>query len=169
MNIEEMVKQKIYLIRGQKVMLDRDLAELYGVSTKVLNQAVKRNTGRFPADFMFRLTNKEKDKLVTNCDRFKTLKHSTVTPSVFTEHGILMLSSVLNSEHAIQINIAIVRIFIKLREIFFNHKKLAIKLNELERKVEDHDKEIEAIFDVIRELMEPVPQKPKGKIGFCND
>jgi hypothetical protein len=163
--IEEAVERKIYLIRGRKVMLDRDLAELYKVSTKVLNQAVKRNTKRFPPDFMFRLTDEEKNELVTNCDRFSALKHSTVTPNVFTEHGILMLSSVLNSEHAIQVNIAIMRVFVKLREVISGYKELAVKLNELERKIEKHDNEIKAIFDAIRQLM-LAEEKPKRKIGF---
>ena len=163
--IEEVVKGKIYLIRGRKVMLDRDLAELYKVSTKVLNQAVKRNTKRFPPDFMFRLTDEEKNELVTNCDRFSTLKHSTVTPSVFTEQGVAMLSSVLSSERAIQVNIAIMRVFVKLREIISGYKELNAKLNELEQKIGKHDNEIKAIFDAIHQLM-AVDDKPKRKIGF---
>lgn len=159
------IEQKIFNIRNQKVMLDRDLAELYRVATKVLNQAVKRNIKRFPDDFMFKLTQPEKNELVTNCDRFKTLKHSTVTPYAFTEQGVAMLSTVLNSERAIQVNIAIMRAFVKLREILSTHKELAHKLSQLERKIEKHDDEIKLIFEAIRQLMSPdVPKK--GKIGF---
>jgi len=168
--VEEMVGQKIYLIRGRKVMFDSDLAELYGVPVKVLNQAVKRNISRFPNDFMFTLNKEEADGLrsqIVTLEKGRG-KYSKYLPNVFTEHGILMLSSVLNNEHAIQVNIAIMRIFIRLREVFSNHKELAIKLNELERKLEKHDKEIKAIFDVIHQLMEPISQEPKRKIGFHN-
>jgi hypothetical protein len=108
---------KIVKVRGEKVLLDRDLAELYGVTTKVLNQAVKRNARRFPSDFMFRLTREERDELVTNCDRFQPLKHSTATPHAFTEQGVAMLSSVLNSERAIEVNILIMRAFVRLRRM----------------------------------------------------
>ena len=161
----ENIESRIFLIRGQKVMLDRDLAGLYGVATKVLNQAVKRNTKRFPDDFMFKLTPSEKNELVTNCDRFKILKHSTSTPFAFTEQGVAMLSSVLNSERAVQVNIAIMRAFVKLREMLSTNKELAHKLEQLERKIEKHDEEIKLIFDAIRQLMAP-PEPKKRKIGF---
>jgi len=161
----ETIEQRIFRIRRQKVMLDRDLAGLYGVATKVLNQAVKRNIKRFPEDFMFKLAQTEKDELVTICDRFKTLKHSTVTPYAFTEQGVAMLSSVLNSGRAIQVNIAIIRAFVKLRELLSTHKELAHKLTQLERKIEKHDEEIKLIFDAIRQLMSP-PISKKKKIGF---
>lgn len=161
----EAIEQRIFNIRGQKVMLDRDLAELYGVATKVLNQAVKRNIKRFPYDFMFKLTQPEKNELVTNCDRFRTLKHSTVTPYAFTEQGVAMLSTVLNSELAIQVNIAIMRTFVKLRQLSYTHKELAHKLNELERKIGKHDEDIKIIFEAIHQLMTP-PEKPRRKIGF---
>ena len=161
----EAIEQRIFNIRNQKVMLDRDLAELYGVATKVLNQAVKRNVKRFPGDFMFKLTQPEKNALVTNCDRFKTLKHSTVTPYAFTEQGVAMLSTVLNSDRAIQVNIAIMRAFVKLREILSTHKELVHKLEQLERRIEKHDDEIKLIFDAIRQLMIP-PEIKKRKTGF---
>lgn len=161
----EVVERKIFLVRGQKVMIDRDLAELYRVATKVLNQAVKRNIKRFPEDFMFTLTLSEKNELVTICDRFRTLKHSTVTPYAFTEQGVAMLSSVLNSERAVQVNIAIMRAFVKLREMIYTNKELAHKLEQLERKIEKHDEEIKLIFDAIRQLMTP-PETKKVKIGF---
>lgn len=161
----EVVERKIFLVRGQKVMIDRDLAELYMVATKVLNQAVKRNIKRFPEDFMFTLTLSEKNELVTICDRFRTLKHSTVTPYAFTEQGVAMLSSVLNSERAVQVNIAIMRAFVKLREMIYTNKELAHKLEQIERKIEKHDEEIKLIFNAIRQLMTP-PETKKVKIGF---
>ena len=130
----ERIEKVIFLIRGQKVISDRDLAELYEVTTKALNQAVKRNERRFPTDFMFRLTKGEKEELVTNCDRFQTLKHSSALPSAFTEQGVAMLSSVLNNERAIQVNIMIMRAFVRLRKMLSSHAELARKLEELEKK-----------------------------------
>ena len=161
----ERIENKILLIRGQKVMLDRDLAELYGVPTKVLNQAVKLNNERFPTDFMFGLTKAEKDELVTNCDRFNSLKHSTVLPFAFTEYGALMLASVLNSQRAIEAGIYVVRAFVHLKEILLSHKELAQKLKELEYKIETHDEQITAIFEAINQLLSPLPAT-KRKIGF---
>jgi hypothetical protein len=114
-------------------MLDRDLADLYGVSTKALNQAVKRNGRRFPPDFMFQLSKEEKGELVTNCDRFKKLKHSSVLPRAFTEQGVAMLSSVLKSQRAIEVNIAIMRTFVRLREMLASHSELARKLAAFKR------------------------------------
>jgi hypothetical protein len=158
----EIIEKKILLIRGQKVMLDADLAELYGVATKVLNQAVKRNSKRFPPDFMFQLTLYEKNELVTVCDRFKNLKHSSVLPRAFTEQGVAMLSTVLNSERAIEVNILIMRAFVILREMIASHKDLARRLDELEQK---YDGQFKIVFEAIRQLMAP-PVKPKRKIGF---
>ena len=148
--VPEIIENKIFLIRGQKVMIDRDLAQLYEVTTKALNQAVKRNRSRFPGEFMFRLTMKEKNELVTNCDRFANLKHSTSLPYAFTEHGVAMLSSVLNSDRAIQANIAIIKIFIRLREILGSHKALAEKIKLLEKK---YDSQFRVVFEAIRQLM----------------
>lgn len=164
----EVVEEKIFLIRGHRVMLDRDLAGLYGVETKVLNQAVKRNMKRFPKDFMFQLTPSEKSELVTNCDRFKTLKHSTSTPFAFTGQGVAMLSSILNSDRAIEVNIAIMRVFVKLREMIATNKDLAHKLDQHERKIERHDEEIRLIFDAIRQLMTP-PEPKRKRIGFLQE
>jgi len=160
-----LIKEKILCIRGHRILLDKDLAQLYGVTTKVLNQAVKRNTRRFPKDFMFRLTENEKSKLVTVCDRFKSLKHSVATPAAFTEQGVAMLSSILRSKRAIQMNIAIMRIFVKLRHIPSTSKELVYKLNQLEGKIEKHDAEIRAIFEAIQQLIS-VPDKPKRQVGF---
>jgi hypothetical protein len=161
----ETIASKILFLRNEKVLLDRDLAELYGVSTKALNQAVKRNVRRFPPDFMFRLTKKEKDELVTNCDRFQPLKHSSVSPRAFTEQGVAMLSSVLNSERAIEVNIAIVRAFVHLRKMIVSHKELAKKLQELEHHIKNHDEEIQAIFEAIQQLIS-LPEDSRKKIGF---
>ena len=160
--VSEVIENRIFFIRGQKVMVDRDLAQLYKVTTKVLNQAVKRNANRFPREFMFRLTGKERNELVTNCDRFASLKHSTSLPCVFTEHGVAMLSSVLNSEQAIQVNIAIIKTFIKLREIVSSYKKLSEKIRSLEKK---HNAKFKVIFEAIRRLMTE-EEKPKHGIGF---
>ncbi|MCK5243076.1 ORF6N domain-containing protein, partial [bacterium] len=138
----ERIEQKIYFIRGKKVMLDRDLAELYGVTTKALNQGVKRNKGRFPADFMYQLSDAEKDELVTNCDRLQNIKHSSVLPYVFTENGVAMLSSVLKSARAVRINIQIMRTFTKLRELISMNKDLFQRLNRYDAHLAKHDKEI---------------------------
>ncbi len=152
----EVVATMILVVRGQKVMIDRDLAELYGVSTKALNQAVKRNSARFPSDFMYKLTISEKIELVTNRDRFRMLKYSTSLPHVFTQEGVAMLSSVLNSERAIEVNIAIMRAFVKMRELLLTHKELTERIVELERRYSTHDQKIIAIFEVIKQMLEPM-------------
>ena len=160
----EAIESKIYLIRGQKVMLDRDLAELYEVSTKVLVQAVKRNVNRFPRDFMFRLENQDvaglRSQIVTlNQGRGK---HRKYLPYAFTEQGVAMLSSVLNSDRAVEVNIQIIRVFVQLREMIASHKDLAKRLNELEKK---YDAQFQIVFDAIRELIVP-PDEDRRKIGF---
>lgn len=156
----EVVERKIYLLRGQKVMLDRELAELYGVETRVLNQAVRRNIKRFPSDFMFSLTREE----IMNLSQTVTSSRIKHAPNVFvfTEQGVAMLSSVLKSERAIQVNITIMRAFVKFREMIASHKDLAKRLNELEEK---YDAQFKIVFDAIRGLMTP-PVRPRRKIGF---
>jgi hypothetical protein len=164
----ERIKRSILLIRNQKVMLDRDLAQLYGVETRALNQAVRRNIDRFPEDFMFRLTREE----IMRISQFvissahpgiKTLKFSK-NVMAFTEHGVAMLSSVLNSPRAVQVNIQIMRTFAKLLEIISQHKDLARRLDELEKK---YDAQFRVVFDAIRQLMAtPEPEPPKRRIGF---
>lgn len=161
----ENIESRIFLIRGQKVMIDRDLAELYGVETKNLNRQVKRNIHRFPEEFMFQLTIEERDQLVTICHQFKTMKHSSSHPYAFTEHGVAMLASVLKSDRAVKISINIIKAFVKLREMLSTSKELAYKFAELEQKIERHDEEIKAIFDAIRQLMAP-PEPKEKKIGF---
>ncbi|MGC2064061.1 MAG: ORF6N domain-containing protein [Thermodesulfovibrionales bacterium] len=156
----ELIERKIYLIRGHKVMLDRDLAELYGVETRVLNQAVRRNLDRFPEDFMFALTRDE----IMNLSQIVISSRIKHAPSVFVfmEQGVAMLSGVLNSGRAIQVNIAIMRTFVKLREMLSTHKDLARKLAGMENK---YDSQFKVVFDAIRQLMKP--EEPKKKpIGF---
>jgi len=158
---QEIIEQKIFLIRGKKVILDRDLALLYGIETKVFNQAVKRNLKRFPEDFMFQL-NWEEAQLSRS--QIVTLKGKNIKylPYAFTEHGILMLSSVLNSDKAIEVNIQIMRTFTKLRELILVHKDLRIKIEDLEKK---YDSQFKIVFTALRKLIDP-PQKPKTPIGF---
>jgi len=171
----EVIATRIMELRGKKVMLDRDLAKLYGVPAKVLNQAVKRNIKRFPIDFMFRLSWGEAESLrsqfatLNSRSQIVTLKQGKnikYLPYAFTEHGVAMLSSVLNSERAIQVNILIMRAFTKLREIFLTHKDLAAKIGALEKKYAEHDETIKTIFEAIKHLLEPPPVKEKRIIGF---
>lgn len=164
-SVPALIANRILLIRGFKVMLDADLAELYGVPTKVLNQAVRRNIERFPADFMFQLTKVEKQEVVTNCDHLARLKFSPTTPFAYTEHGALMLGNVLKSERAIEVSLLVVRTFIQLRELLSTHKELADKLDAIERKVGSHDQAIAGLIDAIRQLMTPLAQD-KRPIGF---
>lgn len=165
----ERIENRIYLIRGQKVILDRDLAELYGVKTFVLNQAVKRNRERFPEDFMFSLTREEilsiSQFVISSSGRPDDTLKFAKNVNAFTEQGIAMLSGVLHSKRAILVNIAIMRAFIRLRQILSTHKELAQKLSELETRVEKHDSAIMAIFEAIRRLMVPA-EEPGKKIGF---
>jgi hypothetical protein len=163
----ERIEQAILLLRGQKVMLDADLAKLYGVSTKRLNEQVKRNRARFPEDFMIQLTAKEKVEVVANCDHLKRLKFSPTRPYAFTEHGAIMVASILNTRRAIDASVYVVRAFVRLRQLLATHKELAHKLAELERKVETHDEAIRSLLKAIRQLMEPPPEKPaQGHLGF---
>ena len=159
------IETRIFLIRGRKVMLDSDLAELYQVSTKRLNEQVKRNRDRFPGDFMFQLTAAEKAEVVANCDHLKKLKYSPTLPHAFTEHGAVMLASVLNSPVAVQASIRVVRAFVRLREVLATHKELARKLTELERRIETHDERITVLFEAIRQLTR-LPERPRRRIGF---
>ena len=158
----ELIEKSIFIIRSEKIMLDRDLAELYQVTTKALNQAVKRNLERFPSEFMFQLNKQEKDELVTNCDRLETLKHSTSLPYAFTEQGVAILSSILKSKRAIQVNIQIMKTFVQLRRMYLNNKELADKINELEKK---YDKQFKLVFDALRALI-TTESPSKRKIGF---
>ena len=157
---QETIEQKIYFIRGRKVMLDHDLAALYGVETRVLNQAVRRNLDRFPEDFMFSLT-REEIRNISQIVISSKIKHA---PNVyaFTEQGVAMLSGVLKSKRAVRVNIEIMRAFVKLRQLLSSHAKLARKIDELEEK---YDTQFKAVFDAIRKLMAE-PEKPKWRVGF---
>src|SRR5712692_8783239 len=161
------IEKSIFLIRGQRVMLDADLANLYGVPIKRLNEQVRRNIRRFPSDFMIRLTREEYNSLRS---QFATLhkgrgEHRKYLPYAFTEQGVAMLSSVLNSDRAVEVNIEIMRAFVRLRQLLSAHKELSEKISELERKIGNHDRQIQAIFEAIRQLMTP-PETKKRKIGF---
>jgi hypothetical protein len=162
--VEEVIVSKILFIRSKKVLLDKDLAELYDVSTRDLNKAVKRNIKRFPDDFMFQLSKKEFENLMF---QFGTSSWGGTRkmPYAFTEQGVAMLSSVLNSDRAVEMNIRIIRIFMKLRELLLTHKDILLKLEQLERQVVKNDEEIRIIFKMIKELISP-PNPPRDKIGF---
>jgi len=157
----ERIQKCIYVIRGRKVMLDSDLAELYGVETKVLNQAVKRNISRFPDDFMFQLTEKEKNQVVTICDHLARLKYSAAAPYAFTEQGVAMLSSVLRSRRAVEINIAIMRVFVHLRGVLADNAALR-------KKLEEHDEKIKYIFNILGQMLQE-EEKPKKRIGYLTE
>lgn len=168
MALQNTIENKIFLIRDKKVMLDRDLAELYRVTTGNLNKAVKRNIERFPEIFMFQLTKNELGSLRFQFGSLKRGQHRKYLPYAFTEQGVAMLSSVLKSKRAIQVNIQIMITFTKIREILATHKDLQRKIETLEGKYKQHDQQFKIVFEVIRQLLEPppAPEKPKGRIGF---
>jgi hypothetical protein len=172
--------QRILVIRDQKVMIDADLAELYGVPTKALNQAVKRNIERFPADFMFQLTAEEKAEVVTNCDHLAKLKFSKALPFAFTEHGAIQVSNILASPQAVKMGIYVVRAFVRLREVMASSRELAAKLDSLEQKTEllalQHETQasntraqFKQVFEALRQLMTPQIEPPKRSIGFVSE
>ena len=171
------IERQILLIRGQKVMIDADLAALYGVPTKALNQAIKRNARRFPPDFMFQLSAEEKQEVVTNCDHLAKLKFAKTLPFAFTEHGAIQAANVLNSEQAVEMSVYVVRAFIRLRELVVSNKELAHRLDELESKADlievKHDNfehntrvQLKQVFEAIRELSTPPEPAKKRSIGF---
>jgi hypothetical protein len=165
----ERIENAIYVIHGEKVMLDSDLAKLYGVKTKRLNEQVKRNRNRFPEDFMFQLTEQEKNEVVANCDHLSRLRFSPSLPFAFTEHGAIMAASVLNTPQAVDMSIFVVRAFVRLRSFLATHKELAIKVTELEKKLTTHDEKILTIVEAIKQLMSPPPPVKKRPIGFRLD
>jgi len=161
----EIIARKILFIRGRKVMLDRDLSQLYGVKTRDLNKAIKRNRDRFPDDFMYQLT---KEEIAILKFQFGTSSWGGTRkpPYAFTEQGVAMLSGILHSKRAVQVNIAIMRAFVKLRELLLTHKELAEKLEALERKYQLHETDIQAIFEVIKKLLEPPPEPPRPRFDM---
>jgi hypothetical protein len=164
------IARQILVIRGHKVTIDADLAALYDVPTKRLNQQVKRNAERFPKDFVFQLSRTERDEVVANCDHLRRLRFSPTMPFAFTEHGALMAASVLNTPHAVEVSLYVVRAFVELREALATHKELARRLDELEsrleRKLATHDHAIAGILEAIRQLMAPPEPAKKRRIGF---
>jgi hypothetical protein len=166
-NHQKSISERILLIRGQKVMLDKDLASLYEIKPIALRQQVKRNLDRFPEDFFFQLNEQEVEMLVSQFVIASKRSLGGFLPYVFTEQGVAMLSSVLKSKRAIQVNIVIMRVFVQIRAAFLENKELAQKFNQLEQKAGKHDKEIQLIFNVIKQLMTK-PEGTKKKIGFRN-
>ena len=162
------IEGRIQVVQDLRVMIDADLAELYGVPTKALNQAVKRNASRFPPDFMFQLNAAEKAEVVTNCDHLSKLKFSKSMPYASTEHGAIQAANVLNSPRAIAMGVFVVRAFVRLRELLASNSALSRKLDELERKYKHHDEAITAILSAIRELTNP-PAPKRRSIGFTAD
>jgi hypothetical protein len=158
----ESIERRILMLRGLRVMLDADLAVIYGISTKRLNEQVRRNIDRFPSEFIFQLTKDEKKEVVANCDHLTKLKYSRTLPNAFTEHGAVMLATVLNTPIAVQTSIQIVKAFIKLREMLASNAALARKIRAMEKK---YDQQFKVVFEAIYKLMEP-PQKERRKIGF---
>jgi hypothetical protein len=163
--ISEPFERRIFFMRGKAVMIDMDLAELYETTSGALNQAVKRNISRFPVDFMFMLSNAERQELITNCDRFASMRHNPSNPHAFTEQGVAMLSSVLRSDRAIQVNIEIMRAFVDMRKAMLANKSLAQQVEKISKTVTTHGKHIAVLSDIVHNLIEP-PIKPKRKIGF---
>ena len=160
------IEQSILMIRGEKVILDTDLAKFYGVATKRLNEQVKRNKSRFPKDFLFQLTSQEKSEVVAKCDHLANLKYSKTAPFAFTEHGALMAASVLNTNRAVEMSVFVVRGFVRLRQAFAGQKELTAKLGQLELKVSKHDKQILSLIQAIKQLMGLEPVSKKRRIGF---
>ncbi len=161
------IASQILFIRNQKVLIDVDLAALYGVTTKRFNEQVKRNIDRFPPDFMFQLTKEEKEEVVANCDHLKNLKFSRTNPYVFTEHGAVMAASILNSPRAVEVSVLVVRTFVQMRQLLSTHKELHQRLIELESRVGKHDETLQDLIAVIRQLMEPATPQKKRPIGFA--
>ena len=164
----EQIASRIVSVRGRRVVLDSDLAALYGVETRALNQAVRRNSRRFPADLAFRLTPAEREEVITNCDHLKNLKYSAARPLAFTEHGALMAASVLNSRRAIEVGLYVVRAFVHMREAIGAHREISRRLDELEKRVGAQDGAIVGIVRALRELTQPPPPK-RRRIGFVQD
>lgn len=160
---DEVIINKIYVIRGQKVMLDRDLAELYGVETKQLKRQVRRNIGRFPSSFMFELTKEENEELRSQIGTLKQGAHFKYSPFVFTEHGILMLSSVLNSELAVKMSVQIIETFVQLRKLANNYDEIMNKINQMESRNNDQFSEI---YEVLQRLLSKPEEKPRTQIGY---
>lgn len=162
------IEPLILTVRGTRVILDSDLAQLYGVSTAALNQAVRRNRARFPEDFAFKLSRLEKLEVITNCDHLEKLKYSRMIPTVFTEYGAIMVASVLNSQQAVETSVYVVRAFVRMKRLLTTNAELALELAELKHRVDDRDEDIKSIITAIRMLTEPRVSHHR-KIGFGSD
>jgi uncharacterized coiled-coil protein SlyX len=162
------LQERILILRGERVMIDSDLAELYGVASRVLNQAVKRNSERFPVDFSFVLTQEEKQEVITKCDHLAKLKFSPHLPRVFTEHGAIMAASVLNSPRAVEMSVFVVRAFVRIRQFVAENRELAARLEELEARVAKHDNTLSTLVATIRQMAVP-PANTQRQIGFIVD
>lgn len=160
------VQRRILMIRGQKVVLDADLADFYGVTTKRLNEQVKRNKGRFPEDFALRLTEREKTEVVAKCDHLSKLKYSRTLPYAFTEHGALMAASVLNTRRAVEMSVFVVRAFVAMRQAIVEHKELARRVALLEQRLTDHDSKVLELVRAIKQFMAPAEVPKTRRIGF---
>jgi hypothetical protein len=160
------IENRILLIKGEKVIIDADLAEFYGVPTKRLNEQVKRNKDRFPHDFMFQLSPDEKAEVVANCDHLENLKYSRALPYAFTEHGAIMAAGVLNTSRAIEVSVFIVRAFVKVRQMVAGHKDLQRKIAQIERRLTDRDEQIIELVNLIKQLLNPEPPPKKRRIGY---
>jgi len=170
MNEPKPIEPLILTLRGQRVILDTDLVELYGVQTKALNQAVKRNAGRFPEDFVFRLTEDEKKEVVTNCDHLQKLKFSPQLPAVYTEQGAIMAAMVLNSPKATTMSVFVVRGFVQMRERLAANEEIIKRLAEIDKPLLEHDQALSVIWQNLQPLLAPPSDPPKRKIGFdCKD
>ncbi len=166
MNEAKSIQPLILTLRGQRVILDADLAKIYGVATKRLNEQVKRNSDRFPEDFMFRLTEEEKAEVVAKCDHLQKLKFSPQLPHVFTEHGAIMAASILNSPEAVAMSVFVVRAFVQMRERLVVNAQILQRLAEIDTTLLEHDQALRAIWQNLQPLLEPPPDPPKRKIGF---
>jgi hypothetical protein len=160
------IENRILLIRDEKVIIDADLAEFYGVPTKRLNEQVRRNKDRFPDDFMFQLSPDEKAEVVANCDHLGNLKYSKALPYAFTEHGAIMAAGVLNTSRAIEVSVFIVRAFVKVRQMVAGHKEIQRKIAQIERRLTDHDEQIFELVNLIKQLLNPEPPPKKRRIGY---
>jgi len=166
----EPMENAIFEIRGRRVMLDADLAAIYGVSTRRLKEQVRRNSARFPARFMFELSKEERDEVVAKCDHLARLRFSPSLPYAFTEHGAVMLAAVLKSQRAVEVSVFVVEAFVRMRRMLADQRQFALKLAELETRLAAHDKNFQVVFDALRKLMQPpAPEPKKRRIGFGPD
>jgi len=161
------IERRILLVRGEKVIVDADLAEFYGVPTKRLNEQVKRNKDRFPGDFLFQLTPGEKSEVVAVCDHLSNLKYSKVPPRVFTEHGAIMAANVVNSSRAVGMSVFVVRAFVRLRRTIADHAELASRISKVERRLAGHDEDIKSLIKLVKGLISPEPVPKRRRIGFA--